>query len=67
MDGHYFFEKNLPWTALLGPGRLLNFDLGTKGLKDRLVLAVASKVAGCEFKQGVYFSLTGKSLTVIKC
>ena len=27
MDGHYFFEKNPPWTSLLGPGRLLNFDL----------------------------------------
>ena len=27
MDGHYFFEKNPPWTALLGPGRLLYFDL----------------------------------------
>ena len=26
MDGHYFLEKNPPWTALLGPGRLLNFD-----------------------------------------
>ena len=26
MDNHYFLEKNPPWTALLGPGRLLNSD-----------------------------------------
>ena len=26
MDGHYFLEKNQPWTDLLGPGLLLNFD-----------------------------------------